>query len=954
MQLKRFVLSLFTAVCILAPLTSMAQGGLQQRLPVDPEVRMGTLPNGLTYIIRHNETPKNRANYYIAQKVGSILEEDSQRGLAHFLEHMAFNGTKNFPGKNLISFLERIGCQFGADLNAYTAFDETVYTVMDAPTDRGNEVIDSCLLIMHDWSHNITLDPKEIDDERGVIHEEWRSRDNANLRMLSSMLPKMLPGNKYAERMPIGTMEVVDNFKHSEIVAFYQKWYRPDLQGIIVVGDIDVDYVEAKLKEIFADVPTPVNPAERYQVPVEDNKEPIVAIATDKEATSTNIQIIYKQNVLPLADRGTFKGVIFNYVNSISSQIINERFRDITRKPNAPFMGAGTYYGNLLGITQTKDARTFAAMAADGNLKVALKALVQEIERLNKYGILESEYDRAKKNHLKQYEDLFNSRSNRKNTSYCEEYSDYFLHGGYIPGIEMEKQLMELLSQQISADMISKMIKENITDGENLIITVMAPQKEGLSYPTEAELLAYYKECVALPVEAKQEEVIDTNLIDKALPAGKLVKTKKNQKFGTTELTLGNGVTVYLKKTDFKKDQILLSAAKHGGTRLYNNTKDINNAQVIDEVAGLGGLGKFEKTALDKALTGRSVKVSPVFGEYTTGISGNATVADFETMLQLIYLTMTDLRQDNDAFEAFKQKSVESLRMKERQPFAVVGDSINFLLWNNHPWHKDFKAEDMERVDYKRTLQMARELLANANGMKFFIVGNFDEAEATKLITKYLGALNKGKLIKPMDRTKKERVRQGAKTIEISKDMNTPTAIVVDYLTGPTTYDQKAVLTAQILNGVLDQTLIASIREREGGVYSPSASSDIEEYPSATSVITTQFFCAPERAAQLNQVVFQEFDLIVKNGVSQEYFDKTIVNMKKRHAENVRENAYWLGNLKEYFFKGYNWVDNYDTVLDSIKPVDVQNHLKAILESGNNLQLFFRSTETEADKGAAK
>ncbi len=951
MQLKHFVLASLLFLGFLVPTSLRAQDPMMQQLPVDQAVRMGTLPNGLTYIIRHNENPKNRANYYIAQKVGSILEEDTQAGLAHFLEHMAFNGTKNFPDKKLIGFLERIGCQFGADLNAYTAFDETVYTIMDAPTDKGVDIIDSCLLIMHDWSNNITLDGKEIDEERGVIHEEWRSRDNANMRMLTAMLPKVLPNNKYANRMPIGTMEVVDNFKHSEIRDFYQKWYRPDLQGIIVVGDIDVDYVEKKLKEIFADVKAPQNPAERYFVQVEDNPSPIVAIATDKEATTTNITIMYKHDVLSREERGSIAGAMVNYIDAVASQIINERFSEITIKPNAPFMQAGAYDYNYMGITKTKNALSFIAVAKDGSLNTALEALVAEIQRIKQHGFLQSEYDRARTDVLKSYEDLYKARGDRKNGSFCEEYKSYFLDGGYIPGIEVEKQLMEMIAQQVTPEMVAQYIQELITtDGKNLVITVTGPKKEGINYPSEAELLNLYNQFAAKPVEAKKEVVVDTNLIDKELKGGKIVKEKKNQKFGTTELTLQNGVKVYLKKTDFKEDQILMSAITNGGLRLYTKPSDILNTKIVSKAAELGGLGKFDVVALGKALTGRSVSVSPSFGSFTTGFDGNSTVVDFETMLQLTYLYMTDIRMDKEAYAAFKEKKIESLKMAERQPLSSLSDSVNYLLFNNDIWQKSLKADDMEQVSYERALAMARERLASADGFQFTFVGNFDEDVAKALIVKYLGSLPKGKATPKMDRTKASDTRSGEKTMEVYKDMNTPTGIVIDFLKGKAKYDQKTILATQILNGVLDQTLLASIRERESGTYSPSASADVQEFPNQSGTIVVQFFCAPERAAQLNKVVYDEFDLIIKNGVSQEYFDKTVVNMKKRHAERIRENGYWLGNIEEFFFNGKNWVDNYDTMLDSIKPADVQEVLKAIVHSGNRLQLYFRSNQTEADQ----
>ena len=411
MQLKRLIISITLLLGMLLPQMGIAQS--IEKLPIDPAVKMGVLPNGLTYIIRKNSEPKGRANFYIAQKVGSILENEQQLGLAHFLEHMAFNGTKNFPGKNLISFLERIGCRFGADLNAYTAFDETVYTIMDAPTDMGKEVIDSCILILHDWSSNIELKGSEIDEERGVIHEEWRSRNNAGIRTLTALLPKIFPNNLYAHRMPIGSMDVVLNFNHSAIRDFYHKWYRPDLQGIIIVGDIDPAYVEGKIKEYFADIPAPKNPAERFYVQVEDNKEPLNALVTDKENTSTQVMVFYKHDVMPKELDGTLVNAMINYMNAVIGRIFNERFEAISKKPNAPFLAAGLSYDNYI-VARTKDALSVFAVTKDGQSEEALKALAKEVRRVDQHGFLKSEYERAKKAVLKAYEDMYNERGKRR------------------------------------------------------------------------------------------------------------------------------------------------------------------------------------------------------------------------------------------------------------------------------------------------------------------------------------------------------------------------------------------------------------------------------------------------------------------------------------------------------------------------------------------------------------
>ncbi len=949
MQLRKLFVSLVLLVGILLPQLSFAQQ--LQQLPIDPAVKMGTLPNGLTYIIRKNSEPKGRANYYIAQKVGSILENEDQLGLAHFLEHMAFNGTKNFPGKNLISFLERIGCRFGADLNAYTAFDETVYTIMDAPTDMGKEVIDSCVLILHDWSSNIELDSKEIDEERGVIQEEWRSRNNANTRTITALLPKLFPNNIYAKRMPIGTMDVVMHFPHKAIRDFYHKWYRPDLQGIIIVGDIDPDYVEGKIKEYFADIPTPTNAAKREYVEVADNKEPIGALVTDKENTSTQVMVFYKHDPMPREVKGSIAGLVMDYMNVATQYIFNERFEAISKKPNAPFLGAGVSIDNYF-VSQTKDAFAIYASTKDGASEEALKAIAKEVRRVDQHGFLPSEYDRAKRAILKSIENQYNERGKRKNGSYIEEYKNYFLQGGYIPGIEMEKTLYEQIANNFTLEQLNEYVKGLITDGENLAIAITGPEKQGIAYPKESEIANVYLNAFNKDVEALKEEVSNQELISKPLKGGKIVAEKKNTKYGATKLTLNNGINVFILPTDYKDDEIRMRAITEGGSRLYRaNDNEILNTKIINSVVGLGGLGQFDELALQKALTGRSASVGLSVADYTTSLSGSSTKKDFETLLQLTYLYFTDIRTDKQAYDVFKQKTIDQLEMAKRNPMSTLSDSIVKLLFNYDVEHRPLKAEDFNVISYERALNMARERVASADGFNFFFVGNINIDEAKPLIEKYLGSLPKGKATQKMDRTKEQLIRKGKNELAYQKTSDTPTAVTLDVLHTPYKYDLKNILTTEILNGILDQVLVASIREREGGTYSPSAGASLEEFPINQAMVQIYFISDPEKARNLNKVVFDELNLLDKNGINKSYFEKTVTNMKKVYQENLRSNGYWLGNLVNYNFFGKEHHDNYMKTLDSITPNDVHNLVKALVKSGNQSTLYYTALpEAKTDK----
>ncbi|MDY6122513.1 MAG: insulinase family protein [Porphyromonas sp.] len=946
MNLRKVLLIFALAITAVLPASLSAQQ--LQPLPIDSAVRYGKLPNGLTYIVRHNANPQKRANYYIAQTVGSVLEEENQRGLAHFLEHMAFNGTKNFPGKNLISFLERIGCRFGADLNAYTSFDETVYTIMDAPT-QDMKVVDSCLLIMHDWSNNITLDGKEIDEERGVIHEEWRARDNGNLRAMTYSLDKAFPNNKYGQRMPIGTMEVVDNFPHEDLRAYYKKWYRPDQQCVIVVGDLDPDYVVKKLTEIFSDIKAPENAAERYYVQVEDNIEPIAIIATDPEVTGIRVQVMYKRDAMPKEVKASVAGLMYNYAEQIVTSVINERFSEISMKPNAPFLQAGAFDSPYMGVAKTKDAFNFIAITRENEVEKSLTALVGEIVRLRRFGLTNTEYDRARTNLLKKMENAYNERGKRTNGSYTEEYKSFFVDGGYIPGIETEYQMMKQIAETLPVNAINTLLAEFLPTDKNLVLSVMGPKKEGISYPTEAELIAIYNKASEQEVEAPKEEVSETKLMEKTPNKGKILSVKKNQKYGATEVKLGNGVSVYLKKTDFKDNEVQLYATKEGGYSTYGKKDDLN-VKVLDDVATLGGIGKFDAVALTKALAGRSANISTTVSLHEDQLTGSSTVEDFETLMQLFYLNCTDIRLDKDAYEAYKQRQVERIKSMAGNPLITLRDSIAYAFYDNDPIVKPLTVEDYNKISYERALQIVKERFGNVYGMKVFLVGNIDEEKMLPLIKNYLGSLpsnkkNAGKT----NHNRQLRLRPGKMDLFYEKEMDTPMAQIYDMIHGKMEYNLKNVLVMDALTAVLDQCYIASIREAEGGAYSVSVSGEVQFQPKDEAYILVNFPTDPNRAEAMNKLVYVELDNIIKNGPKKEHLEKTLTNMRKSHEENLRKNIYWLYNLRRFYTRGADWDTVYNETINSITPADLQKLAKELIEQGNILQVRL-SSKPKAEK----
>lgn len=923
-----------------------AQGQIQP-LPIDPQVRYGKLDNGLTYFIRHNEQPKDRAHFYIAQRVGSMLEEDSQSGLAHFLEHMAFNGTKNFPGKKLINYLETIGIKFGVNLNAYTGFDETVYTIKDAPTTRPG-IVDSCLLILHDWSNNITLDHKEIDDERGVIHEEWRGTQNASMRMFEKILPVIFPnGNMYGKRLPIGSMDVVLNFKYQEIKDYYKKWYRPDLQALIVVGDIDVDYVEKKIKEQFADVKKPENAAERFYTQVPDNKEPIVAIATDPEATSTTMIFSYSRDVIPAEVKASAQGLAFNYLNSAVVTMFNQRITEILQKPNAPFLSVGISSGSLLGLAKTKDALSLDVTAKEGQYLMALNAAIAELKRARDFGFTASEYDRFRTNLLKSSEESVKNKANRSNDSYAEEYKDFFTDGGSIPGVEVEHQLLNAIASQLTVQHVNEFFKE-MAHGENLIIAMMAPEKDGLKYPSEAELLAQYNAALAQVVEPYKEEVSNEKIIEKLPKKGKVVSVKTGLPYETTLWTLSNGIKVYLKKSDLKENQVILSGVSPGGYRMIDINKDSENIKVMDGVIGLGGVGKFNNIQLSKALTGHVASASTGIGEFTEYVSGSSNNADVETMFQLIYLNMTAKRQDYEIYEAFKQNAIEGLRSAAADPMSAVADSIPALLFPENILRKPLKEADLDKVSYDRIMEIYRERFADASDFTFFIIGTFDEATIKPLVEQYLASLPKMKRKDVSHYEQATGFTKNTSTKHFNINADTRMAEVYDIYVSQMPYDLETRLKTTILGEILTQQYQQTIREDEGGTYGVGANASISKYPKGEASILINFKTAPEKAQILNDKVKRELFEMAEKGINPEYFSKTVKNMENSFQASQRENSYWLGVIMSKFYHNEDNHPIYLETLRKITPESIQQYLKDFLKGHRYFEMVVTSEGKQA------
>lgn len=905
---RLFVVALLLLSSLLAT-TTVAQE-MPQPLPIDSNVRYGVLDNGLTYYIRHNELPKDRAEFYIAQKVGSVLEEEEQRGLAHFLEHMAFNGTTNFPGKSMLNYLESIGVKFGENVNAYTGFDETVYNLSNVPVLREG-VIDTCLLVLHDWASQIALEETEIDSERGVIQEEWRTRNGANQRIWELLVPEMFAGSQYANRMPIGTMDVVMNFSYQTLRDYYHKWYRPDQQGIIIVGDIDAEEVEKKVIELFGAIEMPEDAAERIQYEVPNNVEPIIVVGKDKEATRTDVMVFYKHDPMPREAEATIYGVVNNYLNMVIGDMLNARLSEVTQQPNAPFVAGYAYDGDFF-VSKTKDAFTTIAIAKTGGVEEALAAILRETERVNKFGFTASEYARAQANVLSLVESQYNERDKMRNGSYVQEYVSHFTDGGYIPGIETEYQLYSQIAPNFPLEEVNKYIQELLTD-ENVVIAISGPDNEEATYPTKEEIATIFANSRTEEIEAYAETVSNEPLIAKLPKAGKVKKTTTDKRFGTTEWKLSNGAKVIIKPTDFKSDEILMLANSKGGKYQYT-PEEMIDLYVFSHVLDAGGLGSFSAIDLQKVLAGKVVSISsPNLSNYAESLSGKSSPKDLETFMQLLYLSFTDVRRDTDAFESWKQRTYSMLENADANPRTALSDSLNATIYDHSPWMKRLKADDLATVDYDRIFELWGERFGNAGDFTFTFVGNVDLDTFKPLVEQYIASLPaKGKA----EKTPKSQVamREENTTNEFDRAGQTPKSTVYAYYHGDIDSNLENRVLLSMFKQVMDIVYTKTIREEEGGTYGVSTQASINAYSSTWSFLLA-FDTDPELKTKLLERAHKELMQVVEQGAEVETLDKVKEFMLKKHKEQLRENNYWLSSISDYQLDGEDDLNHYEEIV---------------------------------------
>ncbi len=935
--MKSFFRKTFAAIFLMG---SAAAAFAQQMppIPTDPNVRVGKLDNGLTYYIRHNGQPENLADFYIAQKVGSILEEDNQRGLAHFLEHMCFNGTANFPGNLLREYLEQNGVKFGTNLNAYTSVDETVYNITNVPVREG--LVDSCLLILHDWANDLTLDPQEIDKERAVIHEEWRTRSGAMMRMYEKVFPVIYKNSKYAYRLPIGTMEVVDNFPYQALRDYYEKWYRPDQQGIIVVGDIDVDKMEQKIKAVFSPIKMPENAAKREYFPVPDNEEPIVAIAKDKEQEVPIIYLFHKHDAFPNEQKSDMGYLVVNYMKYMIAYMLNARLNELTQQADAPFLQAQAYDGDFL-VAKTKEAFIGLAVAKEDGILTSTEALMTEIERVRQFGFTASEYARAKADYLRALEVAYNERDKQRTNAYAQEYVRNFIDNEPIPGIENEYAIMNQIVPNIPVEAVNGFMKQLIKEN-NIVLSVFCPEKDTMKYPTEADLKAVIDKVRAEKLEAYVDKVSDEPLMKEKPQAGKVVKTETGM-FGSTVLTLSNGVRVIMKPTDFKADEIRMTAYSPGGNSLFDDS-DVLQYSLLNDIVSVGGLGNFSNVDLDKVLAGKMASANASVNTLTEGLSGSCSPKDFETMLQLVYLRFTAPRMDQEAFTSFIQRTKAALSNQEANPMSAFSDTLRVALYNNHPRALDLQAEMLDKIDYNKVMSLYKDRFAEAGDFTFILVGNVDPATATPLIEQYLGGLPTIKR-KENFRDNKMNIRKGTYNNDFVRTMETPKATVVLVNSGKCAYTQKNKLLMSIMGQLLDILYTQTVREEAGGTYGVNCYGELNKYTKEEGIFQIYFDTDPAKRADMVELIKKGIADFIAAGPKEDDLNKVKEYMLKTYQQNQKENNYWVGMLQEYYWDNLDMNTGYEDTLRNITADDLKAFAKAFFGQNNQIEVSMSAPE---------
>ena len=932
MQTMKKILILAAALFSAAVLGNAQQ---LQQLPNDPETRIGKLDNGLTYYIRHNEKPAQRAEFYLATDVGALQELPDQDGLAHFLEHMCFNGTKNFPGKGILNWLESIGASFGGNVNASTGVEQTIYLLNNIPLIRPT-VVDTCILIMHDYSHFVTCDPEEIDKERGVILEEKRSRNTAQWRMREQSYPYLYGDTKYATTSIIGTEENLKTFKPESLTNFYHTWYRPDMQALVVVGDVDVDYVEACIKRTFADIPAPVNPKQKDVIAIPDNEQPAIAILTDPENRATTITAYWRSEARPEELNSTPVGLMTDLVEDIVDIAMNERFEDIAAQPDAPFLQGGFGIGNLC---ETADAVIAQVACKDGEALSAFAAGMLEAEKLRRFGLTEDEVERAKTELLSQYEGAAKKASTRTNSEFVMPMINHFFDNDAFMDPEMEYQFVQMLLQQLPAEVVNQMAQQMITR-ENLVVIYQAPEKEGLVHPTVEQIQAIIDAVENAQIEQAAGEEVPESFLDPATLKGSKNAKVKAGIYGSRTFTLKNGMRVWLLPTDHEKDRISFSISKDGGRSLLSDDELFSfDSNIWSLYLQNSGIAEFPKTMVNKMLAGKQLSVTPSVNEYTHGVSGTSTVKDFETALQLAYLYFTAPRFDENEYNQGMSQIKAVLPNLMTQSNYKLNKALYDYVYDS-PRRFMLDDEVLDKASLATLESAYKRLFADAAGARLVIVGDFDPDEIMPLVRKYAGSI-------PMSKkaTKAEYRGDGISTAnrlyDFKAQMATPMVTVLQVYNVLKPYSIADDAACDALSYILDMLYTETLREDEGGTYGASTSVEVSNKPDERHMMQVAFQTNVDSADKLRELAKSGFRSIAENGPSADQFDKTVMNLQKNLPENRQRNAYWSSMVMLNARYGFDYDKEYEAAVNALTPEKVQAAAREFLD-GNLIELVMR------------
>ena len=865
-----------------------------QPLPQDQSIRVGKLKNGLTYYLRHNAKEQGLADFYIAQKVGSIQEEPRQRGLAHFLEHMAFNGTKHFPGKGkqlgIVSWCETIGVKFGANLNAYTSVEQTVYNISSVPLKREG-IADSCLLILNDWSHYLLLEDAEIDKERGVIHEEWRTRraGRAVQRLMEEAMPKVYKGTKYEDCMPIGSMDIVDNFPYQDLRDYYHKWYRPDLQAIVVVGDIDVDKMEKKIQKLFSKIPAPKNPAKREYYPVSDNDKMIVDIEKDKEQPVVLCHLYQKRDVTPDDQKNDEKYLRASYIDDLIGTMVNDRLAELRQQAMPPYQSA-TGRATTFFLSRMKESFSLSVSCRENNILGGLIAAVGVAERIRQHGFTQSELDMAKSLKLNHDERKYRERDDRRNSKYVSACIQHFLNSEPLLSMEQQLQLTQRFDREVTLAEVNEAVRELITD-KNQVAILYAPDKEGLVLPTEQQI----EDVILAAQQLSYAPYAERQLADKLMPqlpkAGSIVR-EQPYKHGFVEWTLSNGMKVYAKKTDFAADAVSFRMQADGGNSVFGD-EDTPNFALLNSAITDAGVGQFDATTLRRMLSGKSVRVQPSVTNREETISGGVSLKDMPTLFELAHLYFTQPRRDTVAFASLVNRTHAFLTNRNASPRVDYNDSIRAILYGHHPRLEPVVQATLEKVNYDRILEIYRHAFSDASNFKTVIIGNYDEQQLRQLVCQYLASLpSTGK----HEQTNWKNVPQivaGSSVHRFNKKMATPLANVGIYHFADVPFSPQSDLELDFLKRCLAIAYTDSVREEKGGTYGVSVDFDLSKDDKPNATLSISYNADPQRYEELNPIIYQQLENIAKYGPVASSVEKVKQYLIKQYGQAAITNDYW-------------------------------------------------------------